>query len=199
MTPLLLIRHGATAWNDERPDAGPRRPRPLGRGAAPRSRRWRLPAAWAEAPLADEPAAPGARDRGAADRPARSLVEPRLIEMDWGAWEGRARRDLRAEAPAELAAQRGAGARSPAARRREPARGLRAAAGAGRRARRADPAPGRRGLPQGRDPRRAGARDRLGHAQRAAAAAAAAIRRWRWSASRTAVSSSRPPPLALAA
>ncbi len=37
------------------------------------------------------------------------MVEPRLIEMDWGAFEGRRARELRAEAPGALAANEALG------------------------------------------------------------------------------------------
>jgi probable phosphoglycerate mutase len=48
------------------------------------------------------------------DRPV--VVEPRLIEMDWGAWEGRRGAELRAAAPDDLAGNeaRGLDLRPPA-------------------------------------------------------------------------------------
>ena len=104
----MLIRHGATAWNA----AGRLQGRAdIGLSAAGRAAvaRWRLPAALGRGALAGEPAAPGARDRGAAGRAGRSLVEPRLIEMDWGAWEGCSAAELRAAAAAELAAKEARG------------------------------------------------------------------------------------------
>ena len=122
MTPLLLIRHGA------RPGT-----RPAGCRAGPTSAS--RPAGRAEVAalaaaaglgrgaLAGEPAAPGERDRGAAQRPA-ARVEPRLIEMDWGAWEGRMAPSC-APMPLPGWPPRGPRARSPAARRRKPARGRR--------------------------------------------------------------------------
>ena len=36
-------------------------------------------------------------------------IEPRLIEMDWGAWEGRTLAELRAEAPQAMAANEARG------------------------------------------------------------------------------------------
>ncbi|HSA81750.1 MAG TPA: histidine phosphatase family protein [Geminicoccaceae bacterium] len=101
MTPLLLIRHGPTAWN--------RSGRIQGRadlGLSARGRAevvaWRLPAAWAEARWLTSPLR-RAQETAAllTDRPI--VVEPRLIEMDWGAWEGRRGVDLRAAAPDDLA------------------------------------------------------------------------------------------------
>jgi probable phosphoglycerate mutase len=101
MTPLLLIRHGLTAWN--------RSGRIQGRadlGLSARGRAevaaWRLPAAWADARWLTSPLRRAQETTALlTDRPV--VVEPRLIEMDWGAWEGRRAADLRAEAPDELA------------------------------------------------------------------------------------------------
>ena len=95
MTALALIRHGATAWNE----AG----RIQGHADIPLSERGRqslagrgLPhelesAAWVSSPL--RRAAETARLLGA----GAVRIEPRLIEMDWGAWEGRTLAQLRAE------------------------------------------------------------------------------------------------------
>lgn len=100
MTPLLLIRHGPTAWSESgriqgRADLGLS---PAGRAAVTA---WRLPPAWAGARWLTSPLR-RARETAALLTEA-ALVEPRLIEMDWGAWEGRRGADLRAAAPAALA------------------------------------------------------------------------------------------------
>jgi probable phosphoglycerate mutase len=101
VTPLLLIRHGATAWNESgriqgRADLG------LSTHGRAEVALWRLPLAWAQARWLTSPLR-RAQETAAllTDRPV--LVEPRLIEMDWGEWEGRRGVDLRAEAPAALA------------------------------------------------------------------------------------------------
>ena len=168
MTPLLLIRHGATAWNESgriqgRADIGA-----LGRGPRRRSRRWRLPAALAQARWLTSPLR-RARETAAllTDRPV--ALEPRLIEMDWGAWEGRALAELRAAGACAMAANEALGLdfRPPGG---ESPREVARAAAALLAELAAEPDAGRRGLPQGRDPRGAGARDRLGHARQAAAA-----------------------------
>ncbi len=62
---------------------------------------WRLPAAFATAPILASPLR-RARETAAAFGPA--TVEPRLIEMDWGAWEGHRLADLRQSDPAAVAA-----------------------------------------------------------------------------------------------
>ena len=100
MPTLALIRHGPTAWNE----AGRLQGRsdialsPAGRAAV---RRWRLPPpvlrfAWATSPLRRciETAAL-LRDGHPEAPPARA--DPRLIEMSFGAWEGRTLAELRAE------------------------------------------------------------------------------------------------------
>jgi broad specificity phosphatase PhoE len=101
MTPLLLIRHGPTEWNalgrlQGRADIG------LSAEGRVEVKSWRLPAAFAEARWLASPLR-RARETAAllTDRPV--ALEPRLIEMDWGAWEGVVGADLRAAAPAALA------------------------------------------------------------------------------------------------
>jgi probable phosphoglycerate mutase len=104
MTPLLLIRHGATAWN-----AGGRLQgrAEIGLSAAGRAavEGWRLPAAFAQARWLTSPLR-RARETAAllTDRPVK--LEPRLIEMDWGAWEGLRAAELDAD---ELAAREALG------------------------------------------------------------------------------------------
>ena len=105
MTPLLLIRHGATPWNA----AGRMQGRAeIGLSAAGRAEvtRWRLPPGWDEARWLVSPLR-RARETAALLGAAAALVEPRLIEMDWGAWEGRSAAELRAAG--DLAAEEGCG------------------------------------------------------------------------------------------
>jgi broad specificity phosphatase PhoE len=101
MTPVLLIRHGATEWNASARIQGRA---DIGLSSRGRSEvaSWRLPPPWAGARVLSSPLR-RARDTAAllTDRPA--VVDERLIEMDWGAWQGRRLADLRAEAPATMA------------------------------------------------------------------------------------------------
>ncbi len=110
MTPLVVIRHGPTAWNAEgriqgRSDVALS---PEGRNAV---RAWRLPPAiggaawvWLCSPLSRT------RETAALLNPAGEWrEEPALIEMDWGAWEGRVLADLRAAGGAEMAAMEALG------------------------------------------------------------------------------------------
>ena len=96
MIELVFIRHGPTRWNDAGRIQG-RRDIPLAPVALARLSRQRLPARfagrrrWIASPLL--------RARQTADAlGAEALeVEPRLVEMDWGEWEGRSLPELRAE------------------------------------------------------------------------------------------------------
>jgi probable phosphoglycerate mutase len=92
---VALLRHGRTEWNDARRMQG-RADIPLSDAGRAQVTGWRLPAAVAGARVV---ASPLARAIGTArllcgTEPA---VEPDLIEMDWGAWEGRTFDELRAE------------------------------------------------------------------------------------------------------
>ena len=106
-TRLVLIRHGATQWNLDGRIQGRADPplAPEGRAAVSA---WRLPPAmtgaracdwiWLTSPLAR------ARETAALLTGQATEVAPALIEMDWGAWEGRRLAELRAEGGAEMVA-----------------------------------------------------------------------------------------------
>ena len=107
MTPVLLVRHGPTDWNE--------RGRIQGRADPALSRRgrievagWRLPAAWADARVLSSPLR-RARETAALLSRQPPVVDDRLIEMDWGAWQGQRLADLRAGAPAAMAANEAGG------------------------------------------------------------------------------------------
>ncbi len=97
---LLLLRHGPTAWNAEGRIQG-RSDTPLSpRGEAAVST-WHLPpeveqAQWYVSPLLR------ARHTASLLGHGEALVEPCLIEADWGIWEGECLGDLRARLGAEL-------------------------------------------------------------------------------------------------
>ena len=101
MRRLALIRHAPTAWTEQGRIQGqadvPLSPR--GRAAAAR---WRVPAElsgadWFSSPLVR------ARDTARLLGVTRYAIEPRLIEMSWGRWEGRRLAALRAEFGAAMA------------------------------------------------------------------------------------------------
>jgi probable phosphoglycerate mutase len=97
---LLLLRHGPTAWNAEGRIQG-RSDTPLSSDGEAVVGAWRLPpevdqARWYVSPLLR------ARHTAALLGHDEALVEPCLIEADWGAWEGECLGDLRARLGAEL-------------------------------------------------------------------------------------------------
>lgn len=107
MIRIALLRHGPTDWNREGRLQG-RADRPLSAMAAADLRRRRLPAAlagfaWWTSPLAR------ARQSAAALGIAAPGVAPAMVEMDWGAWEGRRLAALRAALGAALAANEARG------------------------------------------------------------------------------------------
>ena len=96
MIRLAFLRHGITAWNREGRIQG-RTDIPLDPEGRDRLARLTLPAEWRDAILHASPlsrAIETARILGN-DHPVHT--HPRLIEMDWGAWEGRRGHDLRAD------------------------------------------------------------------------------------------------------
>lgn len=107
MTPVLLVRHGSTEWNESRRIQGRA---DLGLSASGRAEvaRWRLPAAWAAARVLSSPLR-RARETTAILTGRTPTIDDRLIEMDWGRFEGRRLSDLRAEAPAAMAANEARG------------------------------------------------------------------------------------------
>ncbi len=101
MTPLLLVRHAPTAWNDEGRIQG-RTDVPLNERGRAAARRWTVPAAFADYRWVCSPlqrARETARLMG-----LEPELEPTLAEMDYGRWEGRLLEELRAELGEEMAA-----------------------------------------------------------------------------------------------
>ncbi|MCS6877794.1 MAG: histidine phosphatase family protein [Geminicoccaceae bacterium] len=93
MTRLLLVRHAATAWNLERRLQG-RTDVPLCPEGRAEIARWRLPR-WVERARAWTSPMLRARETAALLGRRDAEVEPRLVEMSWGLWEGRTLRELR--------------------------------------------------------------------------------------------------------
>jgi probable phosphoglycerate mutase len=113
MTPLVLIRHGATQWNLDGRIQGRADP-PLAPEGRAEVSAWRLPpdladdpgfadCVWLTSPLAR------ARETAALLHAAPITVEPALIEMDWGDWEGRRLAELRSEGGQDMAAREARG------------------------------------------------------------------------------------------
>ncbi len=113
MTSLVLIRHGATQWNLDGRIQGRADP-PLAPEGRAEVSAWRLPPdladdprfgdwVWLTSPLAR------ARETAALLHAAPVSIEPALIEMDWGAWEGRRLAELRSEGGQGMAAREARG------------------------------------------------------------------------------------------
>ena len=87
MTRLVMIRHATTAWNEKRRLQG-RVDIALSAKGCAEVAEWRVPKEFANGDWVSSPllrAVQTARALGA----WRLTCEPRLIEMDWGKWEGR--------------------------------------------------------------------------------------------------------------
>ena len=100
MIPLLVIRHAATGWNADKRIQG-RADIPLGETGRAQARAARLPRGWDAARCLSSPlsrALDTARLLGLDPH-----LEPRLIEMDWGEWEGRRLAEVRAELGSAMA------------------------------------------------------------------------------------------------
>jgi probable phosphoglycerate mutase len=91
---LALLRHGRTAWNAERRIQG-RRDEPLSETGRAALAGRRLPPEFAGWRAVTSPLR-RARETAALLGLADATPEPRLVEMDWGRWEGRTLAELRA-------------------------------------------------------------------------------------------------------
>jgi probable phosphoglycerate mutase len=104
---ILLIRHGRTDWNEQGRLQG-RADIPLSPCGRAQVIRWQLPGGWADARWLSSPLRRATETAALlTSRPVE--IEPRLVEMDWGAWEGRTLAELRAEAPEAMAANEARG------------------------------------------------------------------------------------------
>ena len=106
MTLLVLLRHGDTEWTREHRLQGRADP-PLAAAGRETVRGWRLPPdlraiRWLTSPLVR------CRET-AALLGLEPAIEPRLIEMDWGGWEGRTIAELRRERAQEFDAMEARG------------------------------------------------------------------------------------------
>jgi broad specificity phosphatase PhoE len=93
MTELVLLRHGPTEWNEIGRVQG-RTDIPLSDTGRARVRTWRVPRGFAQH---DSVASPLMRAKETAELLGRNplLLEPRLMEMHWGQWEGETLASLR--------------------------------------------------------------------------------------------------------
>ncbi|HYB56504.1 MAG TPA: histidine phosphatase family protein [Alphaproteobacteria bacterium] len=107
MTQLALIRHAASAWSERGLIQGRADPSLSPAGAAAAAA-WRVPAVlaafdWVASPLAR------ATESARLLLGREAAVEPSLIEMAWGEWEGERLAELRTKLGAALAENEGRG------------------------------------------------------------------------------------------
>ena len=95
MIELITLRHGPTCWNPQHRLQG-RKDLPLSRFGQTVVRSWALPCQWYSYRWCTSPlrrACETAEILAGTD----VVIEPRLVEMHWGQWEGRTLDELRAE------------------------------------------------------------------------------------------------------
>ena len=96
MTRIALLRHFPTDWNLEGRLQG-RTDRPLNDAARETLAALALPPPWDEALIVASPLSRAAETASILARERRIRLEPRLVEMSWGLWEGRRSIDLAEE------------------------------------------------------------------------------------------------------
>ncbi len=94
MTLLAVLRHGPTAWNAAKLNQG-RSDVPLSPEGRAAVKTWTAIGPWQALPVFASPLR-RARETALAMF-GRTTIEPRLIEMFWGEWEGRSLEELRRE------------------------------------------------------------------------------------------------------
>lgn len=99
---VALLRHGRTEWNDARRMQG-RADVPLSAAGRAQVRAWCLPADLASARFVASPLARAA-ETAQLLAGAAPAIEPDLVEMDWGQWEGETFTSLRETVGAAFAA-----------------------------------------------------------------------------------------------
>ena len=101
MTAVALIRHYPTAWNLEQRLQG-QSDIPLTDDARETLRGLRLPAPWDTARLISSPLSRASETAEILGMRESVTFEPGLVELSWGAWEGRTADDLFADPDADF-------------------------------------------------------------------------------------------------
>lgn len=104
MTLIVALRHAPTAWNRDRRLQG-RTDVALDEEGVAVAARWRIEAEWAGYRILSSPLQRARMTAAILFPDAEIGIDRRLIEMDFGAWEGKRLADLRAD-PTEDAAAR---------------------------------------------------------------------------------------------
>jgi broad specificity phosphatase PhoE len=104
MTLIVALRHAPTAWNRDQRLQG-RTDVALDEEGVAVAARWRIPPEWRDYRILSSPLQRARMTASILFPDAEIGIDRRLIEMDFGAWEGKRLADLRAD-PAEDAAAR---------------------------------------------------------------------------------------------
>src|SRR5688572_10722389 len=104
MTRIVVLRHAPTAWNRDKRLQG-RTDVALDEEGVAVAARWRIDPDWATYRILSSPLGRARMTAAILFPDAEIGVDSRLIEMDFGAWEGKRLAELRAD-PAEDAAAR---------------------------------------------------------------------------------------------
>lgn len=95
---ILTIRHAPTIWNEEKRLQG-RTDIALSEKGREKAKSWQIPEEWEGTNLYSSPLL-RARETAALLFPGKpAILEPRLVEMDFGAWEGRRLAEIREQDP----------------------------------------------------------------------------------------------------
>lgn len=100
MTRIVVLRHAPTAWNRDKRLQG-RTDVALDEDGISVAARWRIDPEWAQYRILSSPLARARMTAAILFPDAEIGVDTRLIEMDFGAWEGKRLADLRADGPDE--------------------------------------------------------------------------------------------------
>ncbi len=104
MTKLILLRHAPTPWNREKRLQG-RTDIPLDEMGIAIASRWQIPSVWQSHFLLVSPLIRARMTAEILFPGKEKRIDPRLIEMDFGAWEGKSLEQLR-QAPGAAAEER---------------------------------------------------------------------------------------------
>lgn len=104
MTRIVVLRHAPTAWNRDRRLQG-RTDVALDEEGIAVAARWRLDPVWSGYRILASPLQRARMTARLLFPDAEIGIDSRLIEMDFGAWEGRRLADLRADPGSEAAAR----------------------------------------------------------------------------------------------
>jgi probable phosphoglycerate mutase len=108
MTVIVALRHAPTAWNRDKRLQG-RTDVALDEEGIAVAARWRIDPEWAGYRILSSPLQRARMTASISFPDAEIGIDRRLIEMDFGAWEGRRLADVRAESGSDAAAREALG------------------------------------------------------------------------------------------